>query len=223
VRAYKIRRPNDTWGPPIFDEEFYDQSVHKRMSKIDGPVHLSIDGDPFGPYVSRGTGTTRLLNKSHDGKAGDWYRLWNKDKKGVTTRIVDAKRNYGNIFPTTGPCKDDYPNIKVAHNMAGQLVKLQEPALLSYLDAERINGHAIQLTGYPFGGWRSCEIQSQLYRSDPGRFADPDGSRHCRGLAIDVYYSSSNLTAKARAALVSLGWNFAVSGEPWHCSYIESG
>ena len=92
--------------------------------------------------------------------------------------------------------------------------------MLAYAEAERLNGRPIRITGE---GWRSCNSQYVLYHSDPGRFADPARSRHCRGLAIDVYNTADNLTAKAKASLEYVGWNFAVPGELWHASFLERG
>jgi len=142
-----------------------------------------------------------------------------------------TKTPFGDIFPTQGRCKDDYPTIITFQNAAGQLMRLQAPAMRAFLEAERLNGRklpwrkhrrpkAIRITGE---GWRSCASQASLYRSDPGRFADPASSRHCRGLAVDVYNTPDNLTRRARRALQRTGWRFAVAGEPWHASYWEAG
>lgn len=137
---------------------------------------------------------------------------------------------FGDIFPTVGRCRDSYVNLVTFQNAAGQLIKLQEPASRAFLKAELLNGRklpwrkhrkpkAIRITGE---GFRSCADQSALYSSDPGRFADPNGSRHCRGLAVDVDTASTNLTRRAKRALERCSWNFAVEGEPWHASYWES-
>lgn len=135
---------------------------------------------------------------------------------------------FGDIFPTIGPCKD-YPNLATFQNAAGQVMTLQEPAMRSFLAAERLNGRklpwkkhrtprAIQVTGTT----RSCALQTQLQNSDPGRFADPDSSAHPRGLAIDVTNYPRNLTRRARRALTRTGWRQArPDDEPWHFSYWE--
>jgi len=146
----------------------------------------------------------------------------------MTERV---KTPFGAIYPTEGPCYDNYANIVTFHNTAGQLMKLQEPAKRAWLEAERLNGRklpwkklrkpkAIRITGE---GWRSCSSQTALWQSDSHRFAYPGGSRHCRGLAVDVYNTPDNLTARAKRSLEACDWNFGVSGEPWHCSFWESG
>jgi hypothetical protein len=134
--------------------------------------------------------------------------------------------NFGDIFPCEGPCRDDYPNIVTDHNAAGQLVTLQEPAMRAYHHAEFLNGRklpwkprkpkAIRITGI---GLRTCSSQTDLFHSDSHRFAPPESSRHCRGLAIDVFNTPDNLTRRAKAKLIACGFSFPVSGEPWHACF----
>lgn len=134
---------------------------------------------------------------------------------------------FGDIWPCEGICKDNYRNIVISQNAGGQIVKLQEPAMRAYHEAERLNGRklpwkkhrkpkAIRITGE---GWRSCFSQAALYHSDPGRFANPNDSRHCRGLAIDVFNDRADLNTRTRRCLRRVGFSFPVSGEPWHACY----
>jgi hypothetical protein len=90
VRAYKLQRPNGTWGDPVLSDRDLEVSVHRRMGRIDGPVHLSEDGGPWGPFIARGTGTDRLLTKTTAADEGHAFRLWNKAGKGVHVRVVNA-------------------------------------------------------------------------------------------------------------------------------------
>lgn len=131
---------------------------------------------------------------------------------------------YGPIHPTTGPCKDDYDNIVTDQNRIGQTVKLQRPAMDSYQAANHRyraifnRRKAIRITG----SWRSCADQTRLHNENPQRFAAPDTSRHCRGLAIDV--DTAILTRRVVRILTKHGWNRArPTDEPWHFSYYESG
>jgi len=145
--------------------------------------------------------------------------------------MTRVKTPFGDIFPTEGDCKDDYPNISTFHNAAGQIMKLQEPAQRAWLAAELLNGRklpwkkkrkpkAITITGE---GWRSCSSQTALWQSDTHRFAYPGSSRHCRGLAVDCYNTSTNLTRRAKRSLEACDWHFSVPGEPWHVSFHEVG
>jgi hypothetical protein len=144
--------------------------------------------------------------------------------------MTEVKTPYGDIFPTVGPCRDNYPNLKTFQNAAGQTMTLQAPAMRAFLEAERLNGRklpwrkhrkpkAITVTG----SIRSCADQTRLHNSDPGRFADPDSSRHPRGLAIDATNITTNLTRRAKAALVKVGFHLPRTDEPWHYSYFENG
>ena len=127
---------------------------------------------------------------------------------------------YGPVFDG-GSCKDDYPNINIYHQTKTRIVKLQGPALGAFRAAEercatRRKPH-ILITGI---GWRSCALQRELWESDSNRFANPDGSKHCRGLAVDVDQGQGRLRLnKINRALKAEGFHFGVSGEPWHCSY----
>lgn len=118
---------------------------------------------------------------------------------------------------------------------AGDVV-LQGPALRAFKAAEvratpkhlRKKGKTVPiiLTGV---GYRSYYTQKALYEGSSNtngtRFADPDGSLHCEGLAVDVNNNWLRLPAgiRARRALIGEGWYFAVSGEPWHASFRLKG
>ena len=123
------------------------------------------------------------------------------------------------------------PNLRTYERTEGDVV-LQGPALRSFKEAEkaatprrmRRKGKVlpILLTGV---GFRSYAYQERLYASDSsGRYANPDGSLHCEGLAIDIHMGQS-VTRRARIAyhLKKRGWHYGVSGEPWHASYRLSG
>jgi len=115
-----------------------------------------------------------------------------------------------------GPCKDDYFRIQIYHQDAQRYVKLQRAAIASLQAAEEVLNAKIYVTG----SWRSCSLQAKLRRSDPKRFADPNTTAHCRGLAIDV---SQNQTAKKLAKidreLRIRHWHQARTDEPWHYSF----
>jgi hypothetical protein len=200
--------------------QYVETEWRRRLKLIRGKLRIvGPDRDP-GPYRERDDAIHRAAQEITSSDTGTVLRLENERDKGVRARVVDAQNPFGPVYHTTGPCRDDYPNMVIRHNAGGQIVKMQEPALEAYAEAERLNGRPIRITGE---GWRSCAIQSALYRSDPGRFANPAYSRHCRGLAIDVFNTPDNLTAKAKTALESVGFCFGVNGEPWHAAYTECG
>lgn len=218
MEGAKFQTNDKPWSEVVLPQD-YTREFARRLRSFLGPFHIREQGGQYGPYRKREEAVHRAVTRLTAGEQG--FQLWvaNASNKGVRARVIDVENPWGPIYHTTGPCRDDYPNIKVWHNRAGQLVKMQEPALEAYAEAERLNGKAILITGM---AWRSCSQQWDLYNSDPGRFANPNTSRHCRGLAMDVAYTSTNLTSKARDALVAVGFNFAVAGEPWHASFIES-
>ena len=126
-------------------------------------------------------------------------------------------------------CRDDWPNMTTA-KVCGQAVHLQGSAVRAYREAcrefarrsgwtparvKRTGGRPILLTG----SWRSCELQRDLWEGDPDRFADPDGSLHPQGLAIDVSTLQRDFD-KAHASLAHVGWERArAADEPWHHSW----
>jgi hypothetical protein len=117
-----------------------------------------------------------------------------------------------------GPCEDSYARIDIYNQIPGQrFVKLQAAALRSFRAAELALGHKIFLTG----SWRSCSLQASLYRSDPSRFANPNTTAHCRGLAIDVSTDQSQTRLKnIHRALAWRGWHQSrPDDEPWHWSF----
>ena len=118
-----------------------------------------------------------------------------------------------------GLCKDDYARLVVNHR-DGRVLMLQGAAMDAYLDAERTLGFEIVVTG----SHRSCAQQTQLHNSDPQRFADPDGSYHCRGLAVDVSQAQSAAKLKEIHRVLShRRWYRARPDEPWHYSFGGEG
>ncbi len=142
----------------------------------------------------------------------------------------DFKTAYGTVtarFPGrfTAP-----PNLNTYKRNVGDVV-LQGPALRSFKAAEeaatprRMRKHGkvlpILLTGV---GYRSYSSQTDLYATDHNRYADPDCSLHCEGLAVDINMNQSIYRrAKIAYQLKKRGWHYAVSGEPWHASFRLSG
>lgn len=115
-----------------------------------------------------------------------------------------------------GACNDHYARLETRHLGDGRVVTLQRAAMDSYLSAARHVGASITLTG----SFRSCSQQTSLYRQDPARFANPNTTAHCRGLAIDVSTELSvTRLRKIHAALVRRDWYQARSDEPWHYSF----
>jgi len=146
--------------------------------------------------------------------------------------MMDTRTPYG-IVHWGGACKDDYANIRLYDQppAGGSPVKLQGPALRAFKAAEvryakrtgwsakrieRDGGRPIALTG----SWRSCAYQTQLYRSDSKRYASPNVTLHCRGLAVDVSTAQPN-QAIISGCLKAEGWvQVRPDDEPWHYSYV---
>jgi LAS superfamily LD-carboxypeptidase LdcB len=141
------------------------------------------------------------------------------------------KTAYGVITARNPGRVEAPPNLRTYVRSVGNVV-LQGPALRSFKEAElaatprrmRRKGKVlpILITGV---GFRSYAYQKQLYDSDPsGRYANPDGSLHVEGLAVDVDTRQSLLRrARIKRALKKHGWHYAVSGETWHASFHLSG
>ena len=134
-----------------------------------------------------------------------------------TDRIISIKP-YGKIR-CGGVCRDDYARIKTITDppRSGRIVTLQQAALLAFRDAEAAVGFTIEVTGT----MRSCAYQAHLYASDPHRFAAPNTTAHCRGLAIDVSQSMSKTKLKAigRALKARRWYQARPVDEPWHYSF----
>jgi hypothetical protein len=134
-------------------------------------------------------------------------------------RVPKPVEGFWGMIVCGGSCYDAYDRIEIYHQVPGQrYVKLQRAALRSFEAAEEALGFDILLTG---SGWRSCASQAELYRDDPNRFAHPDSTAHCRGLAIDVSTTQSQAKlAKIRKALAYRHWHQSRPvDEPWHHSF----
>lgn len=144
----------------------------------------------------------------------------------------DFKTPYGTVTARNPGRVAAPPNLQTYERSVGNVV-LQGPALRSFKEAEEAatprrmkrKGKVlpILLTGV---GYRSYALQKSLYENSdqPGRYADPDGSLHCEGLAIDIHSGQSYLRRKRIAwHLKKRGWHYGVSGEPWHASFRLSG
>jgi len=131
---------------------------------------------------------------------------------GMPASPTSFKFGTGVIF-AGGTCKDNYGNVEEA-TILGQSLKLQKAAMDSFIGAANEVG-GIRLTG----SWRSCEAQTRYYNSDPNRYAPPDKTAHCRGLAIDVATDQgAEKLADIKGALSKRGWFQARADEPWHWS-----
>ena len=152
----------------------------------------------------------------------------------------DFKTPYGTVTARNPGRKESPPNLRtykrvgvegVVQNEALTDVTLQGPAIRSFKEAEeaatprrlRKRGRVlpILITGV---GYRSYALQKILYDREPGRFANPNGSLHCEGLAVDIHTGQSAYRkAKISYHLKKRGWHYGVSGEPWHASFRLSG
>lgn len=171
------------------------------------------------------------------GRVDDYFRIRGRTRKVAGIKVVEVTEPkpgpsepcystmpsfatwcdtpYGRAF-FGGGCRDDYANMQVYVQDGSHYLKLQESAIQSLKLAEAAIGGKVYCTGT----WRSCGTQSQLWRSDPSRFADPSLTAHCRGLAIDVSQSQSRDKLDAiHRALTARHWYQARADEPWHYSF----
>lgn len=73
------------------------------------------------------------------------------------------------------------------------------------------------------GAYRSYAWQAAQHAANPGRFADPDGSLHVVGLAIDLHANYRD-RPEVIQAMQNAGWvRYDPSGESWHWSYLVRG
>jgi len=143
----------------------------------------------------------------------------------------DFDTRYGRITARNPGRRTPPPNLQTYHQDGGGTVTLQGPALRAFKAAEvrstprwmRRKGtfRPILITGV---GYRNYDLQSDLYAREPGRFANPDGSLHVEGLAVDIdTRQSAHRQRQIRRALEAEGFHYGVSGEPWHASFFLSG
>jgi hypothetical protein len=142
--------------------------------------------------------------------------------------VTTIKTRFGPAY-NSERCRDDWPNMRT-QNVLGQPLHMQLSAIRAFREAcrnfakrsgwtpariKRTGGRSILLTG----SWRSCRFQEELHARDPDRFADPDGSLHPQGLAIDVSTLQPDFDDASRS-LVAVGWKKArPDDEPWHHSW----
>jgi len=146
----------------------------------------------------------------------------------------DFNTKYGFVTVRNPGRKEAPPNLQTYAQTASRHVQLQGPALRAFKAAEirctprrlRRKGKVrpILITGV---GYRSYALQASLYYGPDnigGRYADPDGSLHVEGLAVDVDNSQgASRRASIRRALEAEGFHYGVPGEPWHASFRLSG
>ena len=144
--------------------------------------------------------------------------------------MTTMKTAYGTIH-YGGPCQDDYANIILydQKDRGWAVIKLQAPAVRSLKDCEKRWARLTtpwrkRRTIRVSGSWRSCELQHDLYYSDPPesqqRYAHPDKTVHTRGLAIDVYWKGVFTKLILKRILRNHGWHQTrPDDEPWHWSF----
>jgi hypothetical protein len=138
---------------------------------------------------------------------------------------------YGKVHAHNPGSVHEPENLREYNQADGGLVKLQGPALRAFKAAEeratplrmRRKGKVlpIKITGI---GYRDYASQALLYSREPGRFANPDGSLHVEGLAVDIDMNQGVIRReKIKRALKAEGWFYPIAGEPWHASFRLAG
>ncbi len=225
MNAYRIRRGDAAYGSPRRYRAAL-RLMRRYLKPAGGPYSIWTSSTlGWGPHRGIRRTMLHLGVKMFSADPGSRIRVMSQaDNAGVifTLKVVESvprgtvDTSYGYIYPTTGPCKDDYPNIIEFISKAGQTVKLQEAAALSFQSAEREVG-PIKLTG----SWRSCATQTQLYAEDSKRYADPAVAGHPRAICIDV--DTGVISHAIDTALTARGWHQSrPASESWHWSYWET-
>jgi hypothetical protein len=101
MRAYRLKRPNGSWTPPI-DEQDFDRSVHRRAKLLEGPVRLRENGGKPGVLRSVPAGVDKLLRKAHEGDVGYHSSLLNAKHHGILTRVVEDEPQPANTSGSPG-------------------------------------------------------------------------------------------------------------------------
>lgn len=146
----------------------------------------------------------------------------------MTVRKYDTR--FGTIFITDpGPYKA-YDNLRTYEQKGGNIIALQGPALRAFKAAEekftrprfkrRGKIEPIIITGH---GYRSWDLQHNLWLQDKNRYANPDSSFHVEALAVDLSQLQDRLDA-AQQALADTGWKWGLSfGDRPHWSFHLTG
>lgn len=145
---------------------------------------------------------------------------------------ANIKTKYGMIYVRNPGPFHPYGNFAIYHQTEQRTLRGQRPSIEAFKRAEDkywagltkkqrevAKTKHILITGE---GYRSFEYQSQLYSTDQQRYANPNGSNHVEGLAYDLDTGQHDFEKK-RDALRSVGFHFAVEGEPWHASFVRAG
>jgi hypothetical protein len=101
MRAYRLKRPNGTWTPPI-DEQDLDRSVHRRAKVLVGPVRLRENGGKPGVLRTVPAGVDKQLRKAHEGNVGYHSGLLNANGKGILLRVVEDRPQPANTSGSPG-------------------------------------------------------------------------------------------------------------------------
>jgi hypothetical protein len=148
-----------------------------------------------------------------------------------STADGDFSTKYGTIHCRYPGPKKKYGNVEIYHQTDDRIVQLQAPALRAFKAAEkRLSGRRrriIKITGV---GFRTYDLQMDLWKSDHNRYAHPDTSMHVEADAVDVDQSQrfrgktvKQTLAMIKNALEAEGWHYSVPGEVWHASYHTPG
>jgi hypothetical protein len=91
MKAVRLKRPNGTWSPPIFDETPLRRSVAARTRPLDGPFTLAEPGVGAGPPRPKGDAIEHFTHRLWTGQVGLHLQMRNEADKGVHGRVVDVE------------------------------------------------------------------------------------------------------------------------------------
>jgi hypothetical protein len=102
MRAIRLKRPNGSWAPPIFDEAPLRRSIHARLRDLEGPFTITEPGVGSGPPRPKGEATERFTNRLQTGHIGLHLQLRNKDDKGIHGRVAETEPTPANTSGSPG-------------------------------------------------------------------------------------------------------------------------
>lgn len=102
MRGVRLKRPNGTWSPPIFDEDPLRKSVKKRLAPLDGPFVIVEPGVGEGPALVKMEAADRFVNRMMKEPVGTHLKVQNLADKGVHGRVVEVAPSPANTSGSPG-------------------------------------------------------------------------------------------------------------------------
>lgn len=102
MKAVRLKRPNGTWSPPIYDEAPLRKSITLRLKPLDGPFQITEPGVGTGPKLITKTAIDRTTNRLLVENPGTHLLTRNAAGKGVHGRVVETQPEPANTQGSPG-------------------------------------------------------------------------------------------------------------------------